>query len=340
MKKIVLACAVMGAFAGAACAQSNVTVYGIVDIAVNHTDNGAASNSRTWSIDNGTQLPSRIGFKGSEDLGGGLSASFQLENGFDSSTGEMLQGKRIFGRQAWVGLNGSFGSLKLGRQWAPLFLALGEIDPFGVGMAGDASLMFGSGAYPLRTDNTINYALPAIGGFSGQVSYIAGETAGSSSANRQYGLGLGYVDGPLNLQFGYLDANTTVGLVSTDTKYAFVGGVYDFGAFRAHLGFADNERASSIAGASLSDRNVLLGLSVPTGAAGLVMASYIRSEVRNVADADSTMLAIGYTHSLTKRTNVYTSYSRVSNDAGAAMNGAAANGNDPTLFSVGMRHKF
>lgn len=329
----------MSAFTGAACAQSSVTVYGIVDIAINRADNGAAVNAKTFSLDNGTQSPSRIGFKGAEDLGGGLSAIFQLENGFDSSTGQISQASRIFGRQAWVGLNGGFGTVKFGRQWAPLFLAVAEIDPFEAGLAGDASLMFGSGMYPLRTDNTVNYALPAMGGFSGQVSYILGETAGSLSDNRQYGVGLGYVNGPLNVQFGYHNANTTAAPVSADTKYAFLGGTYHFGVVKAHLGFADNKRDSNIAGTAFDDRNWMIGLSAPVGV-GTVMASYIRNDVRNVANADSTMIALGYSHALSKRTNVYTSFSRVSNDAGVAMNGAAANGNDPTLFNVGIRHKF
>lgn len=340
MKKSLLAFAVMGALAGTAFAQTSVTVYGVLDIALNYADNGAAANSRTFSLDNGTQLPSRIGFKGVEDLGGGLSASFQLENGFNSDSGATTQAGRLFGRQAWVGLNGGFGSVKLGRQWAPLFLALAEVDPFEVGLAGDASLMFGSGTYPLRTDNTINYSLPAMGGLSGQVSYVLGETAGSVSDNRQVGVGLGYVNGPLNVQFGYHNANTTAAPVVADAKYLFVGGVYNFGPLKGHVAFGDSKRESNAAGATVKDRNWLLGLSAPVGSAGTAMLSYIRNNVRDVSDANSTLVAIGYTHALSKRTSVYTSLSHTSNDSSAALNGAAANGNDPTLFNVGLRHKF
>ncbi|KIF82848.1 porin [Noviherbaspirillum autotrophicum] len=340
MKKTLLAFAVMGALAGTASAQSNVTVYGVLDIALNYADNGAAANSRTYSLDNGTQLPSRIGFKGSEDLGGGLSASFQLENGFNSDSGASTQTGRLFGRQAWVGLNGGFGSVKLGRQWAPLFLALAEIDPFEVGLAGDASLMFGAGSYPLRTDNTINYSIPAMNGFSGQVSYVLGESPGSFSDNRQYGLGVGYVNGPINVQFGYHNANTTAAPSVTDTKHAFIGAVYNFGPAKAHLGYGDSKLESNTPGANVKNRNWLLGLSAPVGSAGTAMLSYIRNNVRDVSDANSTLVAIGYTHALSKRTSVYTSLSHTSNDSSAALNGAAANGNDPTLFNVGLRHKF
>ncbi|HJV84083.1 MAG TPA: porin [Noviherbaspirillum sp.] len=343
MKKTLLALAVMGALAGTASAQSNVTVYGVLDIALNVADNGASANSRTISLDNGTQLPSRIGFKGVEDLGGGLSASFQLENGFNSDSGAITQTGRLFGRQAWVGLNGAFGSVKFGRQWAPLFLALAEIDPFEVGLAGDASLMFGSGTYPLRTDNTVNYSLPAMNGLTGQVSYILGETPGSTSANRQYGVGLGYANGPINVQFGYHNANSTNTTVApatvADAKHLLLGGVYDFGVVKAHLGYGDSTRDSTVAGSAVKDRNWMAGLSAPIGV-GTLMFSYIRNNVRNVANADSTMLALGYSHALSKRTSVYTSYSHTSNEANAAMGGAAANGNDTSLFNVGIRHKF
>jgi predicted porin len=339
MKKTLLAFALLGAFAGTASAQSNVTVYGVVEVAVNYADNGAATNARTFSLDNGTSLPSRIGFKGTEDLGGGLKALFQLENGFNADTGAITQTGRIFGRQAWVGLNGGFGTVKAGRQWAPLFLALGEVDPFEVGLAGDASLVFGSGTYPVRTDNTINYAMPAMNGFTGQISYVLGETAGSVSDNRQYGLSLGYVNGPVNLQFGYHDANTTAAPVVADSKHAFIGGVYDFGPVRGHLGYGDSKRESNVAGATVKDRNLLVGLSAPLGK-GTALLSYIRNDVRDISNADSTMLAIGYTYALSKRSTVYTSLSHVNNDAGVALNGAAANGNDPTLFNVGFRHAF
>jgi predicted porin len=230
MKKSLLALAVLGAFAGAASAQSSVTVYGIVDVGVNRTDNGLDSVNQLKSSG---QSGSRIGFKGTEDLGGGLSAIFVLEQGFNTDTGtENVAGKQ-FSRLSYVGLNGGFGSVKLGRQLSPLKAAHEQIDPFGAaGDTGNLERIFyqhqtgttgsSSGAYLGndnigRIDNTINYTTANLGGFIGQASYTFGETPGDNSVGRRYGLGLAYVNGPLNVQFAYdsTDAGVTSSSVTT-----------------------------------------------------------------------------------------------------------------------------
>src|SRR5690606_10200795 len=115
MKKSLLALAVLGTFSGAALAQSSVTIYGVADAGIAYTDNGNPAGEQ-WSVESGQQSGSRLGFKGTEDLGGGLSAIFTLESGFNLDNGTSAQGGRLFGRQAWVGLNGGFGTVKLGRQ--------------------------------------------------------------------------------------------------------------------------------------------------------------------------------------------------------------------------------
>jgi predicted porin len=113
MKKALLALAVLAAFAGTASAQTNVTMYGVLDMALQHENDGVNS---TTALDSGIQSGSRLGFKGTEDLGGGLKANFDLEAGVNADTGTSSQGGILFGRQAWVGLSGGFGSLRLGRQ--------------------------------------------------------------------------------------------------------------------------------------------------------------------------------------------------------------------------------
>src|ERR1700688_4160657 len=129
MKKTLLALAVLGASAGVASAQqSNVTIYGIVDAGVAYKNDGNPAGN-TLSLESGQQNSSRLGFKGTEDLGGGLSAIFTLENGFNVDNGTLGNTSRLFGRQAWVSLNGGFGSAKLGRQEAALYYALSEADP-------------------------------------------------------------------------------------------------------------------------------------------------------------------------------------------------------------------
>lgn len=333
MKKSLLALAVLGAFAGAASAQTNVTIYGLVDVAVTRSDTNATQP--VWSLDGGnfTKNGSRLGFKGTEDLGGGLSAIFTLENGFAADTGALGQGGRLFGRQAFVGLQGSFGAVKFGRQYTPMHLALDTIDPFGTGMAGNILGLVGDNVNsPMfnnngtRTDNTINYSLSAAG-LTGQLAYTLGEVAGSQSASRQIGLGLGYANGPINVQFAYHDANNATN--TGDTKTALLGGSYNLGVAKIHAGFQTNK---SEAGAltTVKDRNLMLGVSAPVGA-GEVRASFLRSDDR-LANADTDQYALGYVHNLSKRSNVYTTYGRVNDKSVANV--------DANVFQVGVQHKF
>jgi predicted porin len=360
MKKTLLALAVLGTFAGAASAQSNVTVYGVVDAGIQYKNDGNPAGKKL-GLDSGLQSGSRIGFKGTEDLGGGLSAIFTLENGFNIDDGTLGQSTkettRLFGRQAWVGLAGGFGAVKFGRQQTALYNALNIIDPFGINLAGNAQKVFGYGLYaadPLaRTDNTVSYSTANFNGFSASVSYGFGETAGNNSDKRNVGVGAQYANGPINVQFAYQDSNTVdFGLDAyksvakvynsgkTDLKTAFIGGTYDFGVAKAHLAYGDTKLEQ--AGKSVKDRNWLVGVSAPVGAAGTVLASYVRNDVKDLDNAKSDQYALGYTHALSKRTNLYTSYSYMKNDNGVALNAdsAAIGGASVRTFNVGMRHQF
>lgn len=332
MKKSLLALAVLGAFAGAASAQqTNVTIYGIVDAAISHTDTSAATNDKTWSLDssrNSNQSGSRLGFKGSEDLGGGLSAIFTLENGFSADDGNMAQGGRLFGRQAFVGLQGGFGAVKLGRQQSPMHNVLTNIDPFGTGFAGNIENVFN--AFSIRTDNTVNYSLNA-GAFSGELAYTFGEVAGSTSTGRQWGLSGTYANGPVMASLAYHNQNlVAAGIDNGDLKSTLLGGTYNFGPATAHVAFGW-DKGDNVAGVdNVKNRNWMLGVSAPVSAAGTVLASYIRKDDRLAANNDVKQWALGYTHSLSKRTNLYTSYGRLDNE----------NAVDVSTFNVGVRHKF
>jgi len=339
MKKSLLALAVLGSFAGVASAQTNVTIYGIVDVSVQRFDTDATS--ALWSMEDGSNANglnkngSRIGFRGTEDLGGGLSAIFTLENGFSSDSGALGQGGRLFGRQAWVGLQGAFGAVRLGRQYTVTHLANDTIDPFSTGYTGAINRIFNGNG--VRTDNTLSYALPNLGGFSGQVNYSLGEVAGDNSANRTAGLGLGYANGPINVQFAYHDANgaPAVGATAatTDVQTAFIGAIYNFGVAKLHAAYQLDE-TETLAGARVTDdKNWMLGVSAPIGV-GQVMASFVRRNADRITATrgDLDQYAIGYVHNLSKRTNVYTSYAR-QNDKSAA-------GLDNNAFQVGVQHRF
>ncbi|MDB5776155.1 MAG: porin [Herbaspirillum sp.] len=365
MKKSLLAFAVLGAFAGATSAQNNVTLYGVVDMGVNY-DNGRDAAGRTWSLTSGQLNGSRFGFRGIEDLGGGMSAIFNLENGFNADDGTLTSGGRLFGRQAWVGLNGGFGSVKLGRQYTTLFNALLAIDPFGVNQAGDLQRIYGYGlgrVEPLgRSDNTIIYSTPKFGGIGASVGYKFGETAGSFNSKSSKFAGVDYASGPINVMFAYINtdgiafapaAGTTAAVPSAalaaivaptgldavtanaNVRSAFLGAVYDFGVVKAHLGFGDT-KLSALGEAKI--RNYMVGVTAPLGADS-VYASWNRNDIKELASGTSHQYAIGYVHPLSKRTSLHSSLGYTKNDAGVRLN-AATNGASDREFQLGVRHLF
>ncbi|MFJ3056678.1 porin [Herbaspirillum sp. NPDC087042] len=190
-----------------ACAQSSVTIYGILDEGVNWTTN--ANGPRLLSLTSGVASGSRIGLQGREDLGGGKQALFVLENGFDVGTGGLGQGGRLFGRQSFVGLGDSqLGTLTLGRQYDSVVDTLAVYQLF----AKLGGYVF---ARPGDIDNLnnahrVNNALKYSGNFSGVMVtglYGFGETAGSSGTNQIYSLGASYTAGALSGGIAYLNVH-------------------------------------------------------------------------------------------------------------------------------------
>jgi len=350
MKKSLLALAVLGAFAGAASAQSSVTVYGIVDMGIGSNDaTTTTADGRQNGIISGGQSASRIGFKGKEDLGGGLAATFQLEAGINADDGTGLSG---FNRVSTVGLQGAFGAVNLGRQTTVLKNAHDQIDPFGAaGVLGNVERIFYNGQNPDggRSSNLIKYSTNSYSGFKAQASYKFGEARDDNSAGRAYGLGLGYANGPLNVQFAYTDNELSTGatpaIADAKFKVAFLGATYNFGAFKLHGAYADNKVEQP--GLKNKYRNGLIGVSVPVGP-GSILASYAINQDRTagVNEGDSKQASIAYTHDLSKRTNLYVGYAHTSNDDNAALGGGGIKvnnlvaGESVSSFAVGIRHKF
>ena len=232
MKKSLLGILVAAAFANGAFAQTNVTIYGIVDAGISHDNNGGAAGSVT-RLDSGILNGGRLGFMGTEDLGGGLSASFQLENGFGVDNGALGQGGRLFGRQAWLGVNGGFGSVRLGRQMTPVFANSPTFDPFVDALAGDTGRLFNySGA---RVDNALSYNYDA-NGIRAQLMYGFGETAGNTSANRTIAGFTGYKNGPLDVVLTYTGTNdaTAVTWIVGDDMPAVVAALKEKGVAFEH----------------------------------------------------------------------------------------------------------
>jgi predicted porin len=324
MKKSVLAVTLLAA--SSAFAQSNVTVYGVVDASIAHEKNGGTASA--LRLDSGSQSGSRLGFKGTEDLGGGLKANFVLEAGFNLDDGTSAQGA-LFGRQAFVGLSGSFGAVNLGRQKAPMYDVMDKLDPFKIGMAGDANRLFRT---TVRINNAVTYFTPVMSGFAANAMYATGESQTSSSGNKTVGLAMTYDNGPLELAFAY---NKTYDATGNDSaRKTLIGGVYNFGPAKGHVAYMTNKGVGKI-----NSRIWMLGATLPVSKGVAVLVDYTRVSDRFLNNADANQIALGMTYDLSKRTNLYTSYSRTSND-GAARYNAAVNGATDKFFNVGVRHKF
>ncbi|MFJ5381546.1 porin, partial [Cupriavidus sp. CER94] len=233
MKKSLLALAVGSLCAGSAFAQSSVTLYGIVDQSVRFQTNADAGNHSQTQVTNGAITNSRWGLKGSEALGNNLKAIFQLENGFDPDTGRANQGGRLFGRQAYVGLSGDFGAVKLGRQYTEGFNLFGDFDPLTIGN-------YDNNAWPFfltqfRSDNVVSYS----GSFSGLnvgASYGFGEQAGSMTKGQYWGTRASYDIGPFGIGAVYQEIRDTTAAKNRQQMWG-VAGKYGVGPAKLFLGY-------------------------------------------------------------------------------------------------------
>jgi predicted porin len=282
-------------------------------------------------LDSGNLNGSRWGLKGSEDLGGGLSAIFALEAGFATDTGAQASATSFFNRQSLVGLSGSFGTVKLGRIKNPVYDNSDIFDPFGDSLAGDSARLINYQGS--RTDNTISYEY-AANGFKGNVQYGLGEVAGNSSASRTVAGFLSYKQGPVGV---VLTTESQSNATDThSTKVTLLGGNYNFGIAKAFLTVASEQGDGTAVGRD--QRDVLIGATAPIGA-GTLMLSYLKKTDNLVSDKNAHQVAVGYTYDLSKRTALYTSYGQLSNDSKASYKVATA-GNSDKLFNVGVRHFF
>jgi predicted porin len=330
----------LGALSTTAAAQASVTVYGILDLYYVH-EQGSNPAGSVNSIDAGaaSSAGSRLGFKGREDLGGGLAAIFTAEMGFGPDTGAFDGTGVGFGRQAFVGLQGNFGVLKFGRQYNPLFTGGSKYDPFSGAYEGFYNRLISLGAGK-RLNNTVIYGTPDnLGGFNAEASYSLGEVPGDNSQGRAIGLQVGYANGPFITNFIYNNSNNipVAGASIVNMKNIGIGAAYNFKVAKLSALYQTNKSDASIA--SLDTRDYLLGITVPFGADKL-MASYISHKNKAIGNADTTQIALGYSYALSKRTTLYTSYARISNDAAASIATPGTPGGIGKQFNAGINHTF
>ena len=344
MKKSLIALSILSSLTVPAMAQSNVTIYGIADVGYTRSNDG--SGTSTTTMGSGIESGSRLGFKGVESLGGGLNAIFTLEQGLNMQNGTQAQ-DRLFGRQAFVGLDGAWGQLSFGRQYLPVRLAVEKLSPFGLGFSGNMKSIFE--VYDERADSSAKFTSHKINGFSAEVLYSVGQLSTTSDTlNRQWGLSASYENGPVYVVASYNSANLSTGtpLAYSGNKHTtLVGGIYNFGMLKAHAAFAWNKGDNAAGAKNLDTKDAMVGISMPLGKSDELFASYMTKNNDLTANADTRQWSIGYSHNLSKRTDLYASISKVTNDAGAKLKpsdsaSSVVNGADPSTVSVGIRHKF
>ena len=360
MKTISLGIAI-GLCSSYCMAQSSVTLYGEIDEGISYINN--AGGASTFKMRSGAWDGSRWGFKGTEVLGGGYSAIFRLENGFDVTSGKLAQNGRMFGRSSYVGIASPYGTVTLGRQYDPVVDYLGPILASGRGSSPVYDLDNTGNDY--QTSNSVKFASNNYGGFSFSTFYAFGGVAGQFSTNSVVGVGAGYSSGPLSAGAAYTSVRNPyqtwydgTGASSIliygaylpsarDLNIAGVGASYKLGNFVAHAGMTRSVLTDSINGSNAQFNTYI------------IQGDYwLRTDIRLTAAADLTSATIGTTgghpkyrqfnlvgdYLLSKRTDVYAwvLYSTAGDGATQAQIGqlTASTTDRQVNVHVGMRLRF
>jgi predicted porin len=344
MKRSLALAAVATLASGAALAQSTVTVYGRLNVSVERQkqvsilddgEGGISTSERDiWALQNSA---SRLGFKGTEDLGGGLKASFLIEHGFNIDTG--AASGTFWGRESWVGLEGSFGKVRLGNMGptAAYFATADYISMHNhdTGTSSDAFYL-----YPGDVRNTIAYLTPNIAGFQGELQVGLKETDADGAKNTVV-LAANYDAGPLHLGAAYVSANQSFDPVSGDGTEFGIRGLYEFGPITVGAYFINNKIEDDV-GNDLKRNAYRLSAMYTMGPSefhvNVGKAGKIKANGTTLDGTDATQATIGYNHNLSKRTKLYAFYTKLSGDAADvyAQNVFGVK----NAFALGVRHNF
>jgi len=360
MQKKLIALAVASIVSAPAFAQSNVTIYGVLDAGVESIKYSDSVGSLTRMFTSGNTT-NRFGFKGSEDLGNGMKANFVLEMQpypDVGTAGSATAGNgNLWHRTSTIGLSGnSWGSVNLGSQYTPWFSARASNDIFYT--AGVASNYTVTEAQNTRMSNSIRYDSVSMNGFTVAAMYGFGQaggydtqegtTAANKNVGQDTGLWLNYANGPLALRYGYDHYKVSQG-PDVVNKANWLGGSYDFKVVKLVAGWGSRKNDASPA-ATIDNKSWYVGGVLPIGANDLVKAQYnaLKDNTATAATGskDLKMFALGYEHFMSKRTTLYANYAKITNDQGAAGTFlsdnavAVAAGYDPSAFQVGVKHSF
>jgi predicted porin len=321
MKKTFVALAVLAA-SGAALAQSSVTLYGIADVYVGKTKDSSAA------MGSGGVSTSRLGFKGSEDLGGGLSAIFTFEQAIDLTTGSTRSDpptltttgvSRTFDRQANVGFTGGFGTVKLGRNWNPMD------DIFAAANSGFDSVLAANkvwlNSYNGAADAQLYYATPD---FAGLTAAVSTQLKGNAAGGKLSSFNVAYATGPIAVALGYEKDEA-----NGDQKGTMLNGSYDLGMAKLLASYYTTDNTDGVAGAEVN--SFQLGADVPLSSALVLSVGYASSKPKG-GESDSGF-GVAASYSLSKRTSIY---GGVRAESRKTANGVA----DGDFYAVGVRHAF
>jgi len=347
MKKSLVALALAGAFASAAQAQS-IEMYGIVDMGFVQESGGPTGPTSAGTakgainkLTSGAQSGTRLGFKGTEDLGGGMKALFVLETGIASDKGGFNQANSAFARQSFVGLQSDMGTVTMGRQYTPYFLTMLVGDPFAAGMAGAAQNML-MPASNIRMDNAVKYTSPVFSGFSAEAAYGFGEQVDSVVRSRQLGAFINYSGAPVNVRLGYLRKNTdTSAATKTDEISNWIlAANWDVKVAKLFAAVTNNDEAV-YAPIRRKSQDYLIGAQVPFNKHTFI-ASYIYKDGDDTMTGNANQVALGYTYTMSKRTNLYAAWGRINNGTNSLL--TVGNNSEPgygdKALNLGIRHIF
>ncbi|MDQ1835198.1 MULTISPECIES: porin [Massilia] len=343
-------------------AQSNVTVYGTLDAAIDYNTNvDAQKHSRVWMPNlGGGMMPSRLGFRGTEDLGAGLKAIFTVETGIAIDSGTSGQGNRLFGRQAWVGVRGDWGQVTFGRNYNMLFHSMGEVEIVGPTQYGLGSL---DAAIPnSRTDNSVAYKgtfdkvtvgtsyslgrdVSNAGGPGG--TNCPGESAADAQACREWSVLLRYDTPGWGVTSAYDRKNgatgAAAGLTSSNLRdnRLHVAGYVKQGAWRLATGVVrrNNEGSMATPHSHLSYLNGAFKFAPNITVDGIVA----RLDYKRSAN-DSTLAMVRAIYDLSARTSTYVALGHMRNGGGASVALSAGGIVGPGLSQngviTGIKHAF
>lgn len=320
-------------------AQSSVSLYGVIDNAIEYQNGGAGAVTRMTS---GGLFASRYGLKGSEDIGGGLQVNFQLEQGLSGASGAAANPADAFNRQAWIGLSGAFGEVRFGLQNTPQYIFLNpELDPVAVMSMGSPMLNFNS--LTIRESNAISWFTPEFDGFTAQFMVAMRDSTTKPTNGLQfYNAAVRYENGPFRLAAGYEQAQNSTD--SSILKVLNVGTSYGLGNARFFLAYHTEKQTDN----SIKRDSYEASGSYLFAPADQIVLMYGYVHDRTGSGNNAQQIGMTYEHYLSKRTTLYASAAFINNRNKAAftLNGTAyagvtvAPGSNTRGAILGIVHKF